>query len=493
MKDDNFDLVLAIPCDHIKVKKNIISGAESSFEKYSDDPIIFERKMLENRNTIYDNKSNLLKYAKVFCEEIKKHSEYEMVYNDISSKSSSITTTKKPLTFGQVIIYEDVIDNKFIPYCCYNFFAVLSELTITVRKEYGKYGHHTFHIVYLVVPDINYHDLTLLMDQSHELWCNIGGNIDDHLVFSEYLRNEGYNSLGKIYRIIFSDMNQFEAIKDDETKLFNILAAEEYKNKEDYTHQIELSENTDEYIYSSHGKNRKFIFAKKEKFYDDYNMYSSYKAYASLYSYYYIINEENNDLFHKRIESNIENENFSSEANILFVLENEIFKITVCLVSNIEINEQINNPDMVEIQNMFGNFINTRPLFEKLNYRYLGAQKEADFIYKQFRIDDILDDYDCKRELLRNYCEVTTSVISNKNSKILNCIGLIFAFIAGWDRLAFISKLVFDETHMVTWDYDLIIPVIVSILIIVILIRNIQPIKMIKRFFKSLTTKKPSA
>jgi hypothetical protein len=262
------------------------------------------------------------------------------------------------------------------------------------------------------------------------------------------------------------------------------LAAEEYKSRDEFTHQIQLSDNKDEYIFSSQGKTKNFTFAKKEKFFDDYNMYSSYSAYASLYSYYYIINEENNDLFHKRIEPNEENENFSAEANILFVLENEIFKITVCSVSSIEINEQINNPDMVEIQNMFKNFINTRPLFEKLNYRYLGAQKEADFIYKQFRIDDILDDYDSKRGLLKDYCEVTTAVISNMNSKILNCIGLIFAFIAGWDSLAFISKVLFDDEHVITWNHELIIPIIVSIVVIIILIINIQPIKYIQRLIK---------
>jgi hypothetical protein len=484
MKEDNFDLVLAIPCNCINGKNAFSSIAEPSLAHYSDDPLKINDTEWESKNRVHDNKSNILRLAHVFCDEIKKHGEYELVFNDIATKSSSITSVRKPLAIGQVIIYEDVIDDKFIPYCCYNFFAAISELSITVRKEFQKDDNHTFYIAYLVVPDITYHDLTLLMDQSHELWCNIGGNVNDHTIFSTYLHNVGYNPLGKIYRIVFSDMHQFEAIQDDEAKLFNILAAEEYKSREEYTHQIQLSEDTDEYIFSSQGKTKNFIFAKKEKFFDDYNMYSSYSAYASLYSYYYIINEEDNDLFHKRIEPNEENENFSAEANILFVLENEIFKITVCSVSSIEINEQINNPDMVEIQNMFKNFINTRPLFEKLNYRYLGAQKEADFIYKQFRIGDILDDYDSKRGLLKDYCEVTTAVISNMNSKILNCIGLIFAFIAGWDSLAFISKVLFDDEHVIVWNHELIVPIIVSVVVIVILAINIQPIKYIQRLIK---------
>jgi hypothetical protein len=484
MKEDNFDLVLAIPCNYIKGKRDFSSIAEPSLVNYSDDPLKIDDKEWESKNLVHDNKSNILRLAHVFCDEIKKHGEYELVFNDISTKSSSITSERKPLAIGQVIIYEDVIDDKFIPCCCYNFFAVISELSITVRREFKKNDNHTFYIVYLVVPDINFHDLTLIMDQSHELWCNIGGNVNDHTIFSTYLHSEGYNTLGKIYRIVFSDMHQYDAIQDDEAKLFNILAAEEYKNREEYTHQIQLSENNNEYIYSSQGKTKNFTFAKKEKFFDDYNMYSSYMAYASLYSYYYIINEEDNDLFQNRIEPNEENENFSAEANILFVLENEIFKITVCCVSSMEINEQINNPNMVEIQNMFKNFINTRPLFEKLNYRYLGAQKEADFIYKQFRIDDILNDYDSKRGLLKDYCEVATAVISNMNSKILNCIGLIFTFIAGWDRLAFISKVLFGNEHTITWDHELIIPIIVCIVVIIILIKNIQPVRYIKKLFK---------
>jgi hypothetical protein len=189
-------------------------------------------------------------------------------------------------------------------------------------------------------------------------------------------------------------------------------------------------------------------------------------------------------LFYKRITPDANNENFSSEANILFVLETEIFKITACFVSSMEINEQINDPDMSEIQNMFRHFINTRPLFEKLNYRYLGAQKEADFIYKQFRISDMLTDYDRKRELLKNYCEVTTSIISNRNSKILNCIGLIFAFIAGWDRLSFISRILFDNESTVIWNYELVIPIIVCLVMIGIIIKTIQPIKYVKKWLK---------
>jgi hypothetical protein len=310
------------------------------------------------------------------------------------------------------------------------------------------------------------------------------GNIDSRTYFKDYLNDTfGYKYFGKIYHIIFSDSNQFEAIKDDKLKLFNILSAEEYKDKEEYKHQIELSENTNEYMYSSKGNTRDFVLTKKEKFFDDYNMYSSYKAYAALYSYYYVINEEDKDIFIKRISPGINNANFSSEGNILFVLETELFKITACLVSSMEINEQINNPNMVEIQNMFRHFINTRPLFEKLNYRYLGAQMEADFINNQFRISDMLEDYDRKRELLKNYCEVTTSITSNRNSKILSGMGLIFTLIAGWERLSLLSRILFGEHH-IEWNNELIIPIIVTLLIIVILIKNLQLVKYIKRFFK---------
>jgi len=488
MKDDNFDLILAIPCDTLKGEV-IGPKAEILSEIFNDNFLEYKKNelgiKLEIKNAVYDNKSNLPENAHIFCEQIKEHSNYELIFND---EINNITTERNPLTFGQVILYEDEKNKRFIPICCYNFFAVLSKLSVKKLsdKRDSYFDNHTFNIIYFVVPDINYHDMTLLMDQSHELWCNIGGNIDDKIVFKDYLKNTfGYKYFGKIYHIIFSDSNQFEAIKNEKLKLFNILAAEEYKNKDDFSHQIELSENTDEYMYSSQGKTNDLTLIKKEKFFDDYNMYSSYRAYASIYSYYYIINEKDKDLFYKRISPDINNENFSSEGNILFILETEIFKITACLVSSMDINEQINNPDMVEIQNMFRHFINTRPLFEKLNYRYLGAQKEADFIYKQFRISDMIADYDRKRELLKNYCEVASSITLNKHSRILNWIGLIFALIAGWDRLVLLSKVFFDDEYVIKWDYELIIPLIVCLLIIVVLIINIQPVKHIKRLFKN--------
>jgi len=486
VKNDNFDLVLAIPCASIKENANT-TEAESFLEIFSDSPLKYKGNKLKIKNADYDNKSNLLEYASIFCDQIEEHRNYELIFND---ESTIIDPKRKPLSFGQVILYEDKkTDDNVLPICCYNFFAVLSELSI--KKSPNKklffirdstFDNHTFNIIYFVVPDINYHDLTLMMDQSHELECNIMGGINTENFVGDYLRNTfGYKYFGKIYHIIFSDLNQFKEL--NKVKLYNILAAEEYKDEERYSHQIKLSENTDEYIYSSKRNTRKFKLSKKEKFFDDYNMYSSYNAYASLYSYYYIINEEDKDLFYKRISPDVNNENFSSEGNILFVLETEIFKITACLVSSMEINEQIKNPDMVEIQNMFKHFINTRPLFEKLNYRYLGAQKEADFINKQFRINEMFADYDRKRELLRNYCEVTTSIILNRNSKILNWLGVIFALIAGWDTLALFSKILFDE-HKIEWDNALIIPFFVCLVIIGILIKNIQPVKIIKKLLK---------
>jgi len=485
MEKDNFDLVLAIPCARIKEKANA-PKAEAFLETFNDSHLKYKGNDFDIKNANYDNKSNLSKYANIFCEQIEEHRNYELIFND---ESTIIEPKRKPLAFGRVILYEDKKTDDILPICCYNFFAVLSELSIkkshkklfSLKKD-SPFDNHTFNIIYFVVPDINYHDLTLMMDQSHELECNIMGDTITENFVDDYLRNTfGYKYFGKIYHIIFSDLDQFKEL--NKVKLFNILAAEEYKDEEKYSHQIKLSEDTNEYIYSSKRSTRKFKLSKKEKFFDDYNMYSSYMAYASLYSYYYIIKEEDKDLFYKRISPDPNNENFSSEGNILFILETEIFKITACLVSSMEINGQINNPDMVEIQNMFKHFINTRPLFEKLNYRYLGAQKEADFINKQFRINEMLADYDRNRELLKNYCEVTSTIILNRNSKILNWIGIIFALIAGWDTLALFSRILFDE-HKIEWDNKLIIPIIVCLFIIGIIIKNIQPVKFIKNILK---------
>jgi hypothetical protein len=504
MKDDNFDLILAIPCKSVKTKQDrsksfSLSPASKVLSylgglcdsplkyrmKYNNGKIIKDKdgkeivKDLIVKNAAGKEKINLLKGSVAFCRQIKKHGKYELVYND---ESGNLKTERKPLLFGQVILYKDDINSRFNPECSYNFFAVISELSV---KGESFSENNAVYIIYFVVPDINYHDLTLLMDQSHDLWCNIKGNIDSNTIFTDYLEDIGYKYLGKIYRIVFSDINQFKAItRDDNTKLFNILATEVIKEEDGYSHQIELSENSNEYVFSRQGNVEDITLIKKEKFFDDYNMYSSYRAYASIYSYYYIINEEDKDSFYKRMMPDENNENFSSGANILFVLETEIFKIGACLVASDKINQQININDMAEVQKMFKHFISMRPLFEKVNYRYLGAQKEADFIYKQFRIGDILADYDRKRELLKNYCEVTNSISLNKNSKILNCIGIIFTFIAGWDRLSAVSKILFDNENTVIWNEELIIPAVFSLIIIVIIIKIIVPVKYFKRLFK---------
>lgn len=485
--DDNFDLVLAIPCKHLKEKRNrsrsnLNSIASSSLEKFSDGRLLkCGEKEMEIKNFDYDNKKNLEKNARIFCEQIEEHGKYELVYNDDSGK---IETKRTPLVYGQVIIYKDEKNDDYIPECCYNFFAVLSKLTL------GKASSEkdAFNLIYFVIPNINYHDLTLLMDQSHEIWCNIGGKYygETEGFFKTYLTAIGYKYLGKIYRIVFSDLHQFEMItKDNKSKLFNILASEEYKNEDEFCHQIELSESTDEYSFSYQGDTNDVNLTKKERFFDDYTMYSSYNAYASIYSYYYVIKEKDKDSFYKRIAPDTNNANFSSEANILFVLETEISKITASIVLSEEINEQIDNADMVEIQKMFKSFIKARPLFEKLNYCYLGAQKEADFIYKQFRISDVLADYDRKRELLKSYSEVTSSITANKNAKILNCIGILFTFIGGWDLLSSISKILFDNEKTVVWNEGLIIPVIGSLIIIGIILKISDPVKPLKRFLKN--------
>jgi hypothetical protein len=500
--NDNFDLVLAIPCETVKSRKrkpgnilDISAIAPSYLADIADDKSSCLKEIaasylqasggrtvkcgeteLAIKNAAYDNTSNLMELAEIFCKQIEDHGKYELISND------KIRTKRAPLLFGQVILYKDEKNDEYRPECCYNFFCAASEATI--NKD------NAFTIIYFVVPDINYNDLTLLIDQSYELWCNIKGNAEDSRIFlTDYLDGIGYKYFGKIYRIVFSDVNQFKTITEDEggkTKLFNILASETYKSKEQYCHQLELSENTDEYSFSCQGNTADVSVIKREKFFDGYSMYSSYKAYASIYSYYYIINEEGKDIFRKRIAPDKDNENFSSEANILFVLETELFKISAGLALSRKINEQINNPNMREIQEMFRSFINTRPLFEKLTYCYLGAQKEADFIYKQFRIDDILTDYTRKRELLKSYSEVTTSITENNNSKLLNCIVVLFTLITGFDRLSNISHVIFDKEKTITWDIDYILPTIVSLIIIGIIIKIIDPLKHFKKLIKSL-------
>lgn len=501
MKTDTFDLVLAIPCavSH-KSKKNIrkhvragklLHDVESRFkniirklplsdqdkEKYYDyfdkkyksilskpfplrskrekDDLLILATGLASLEELKDDKLHLLHYAKVFCKQLEEHSNYELIFND---NNSNIKTERTPILFGQALLYDDDKNSKFEQICSYNFFCVLSELTIDKDKSFKN---DAFNIIYFVVPNIGYDDLTLLMDQSHEIWCDIPGfNAEAivldtykqrqseklgqgepyHLILTDFLASIGYSYFGKMYRIVFSDEKQFELIKDT-NKIFNLMASEYFADSDCTDHQITLSETNSEYTLHRKNHSTQFKLARKEKFFEDFNMYTSYKAYASLYSYYYIISEaESKPDFWHRISPDANNQDFSSEANILFILETEIFKITACLVLSKDINEQMKFPDMGEIEIMFKRFISTKPLFEKLQYRYLGAQKEADFIFKQFQIDGIFAEYDKSKDLLKNYAEVANSIRANKNSKILNFIGVIFTFMAGYGFLDSIQK-----------------------------------------------------
>jgi hypothetical protein len=490
--NDNFDLVLAIPCMPIDDKKGKIKNTpksslepESFLKGFSDDPITYNEKQLMIKNVIYDNKSNLFDLANIFCNQIEEHGNKELVLND---EYDNIKTEKKPLVCGQVILYEDEKVEDFSPECCYNFFCVHSELTL---NRADPLICDVFYIIYFVVPDISYQDLTLLMDQAHKLWCVIERKIEQHTFLADFLKNNGYKYLGKIYRIIFSDRNQFKMItegekgKDGKIRLYNILASETYKDKNDNPHQIKLSENTNDYLLSCKGEKYGIKLDQKERFFDDYTMYDSYQAYASLYSYYYIINEENKENFYNRIAPDPAAEDFSSEANILFVLETEIFKITACLVLSKRITEQMEKPNVLEIQKMFRNFIITRPLFEKLNYRYLGAQKEANFIYKQFRIDDIMADYDKKRELLKSYNEVTSSISVRRNSRILNSIGLLFTFMSGYKYILTIISAISQKS----FDTDIIIQTVIIIVMGGIMIKFIRPINVLKNLARKIKRK----
>ena len=153
------------------------------------------------------------------------------------------------------------------------FFCVLSELTIDKGESFKN---DAFNIIYFVVPDITYDDLTLLMDQSHEVLCKIyGTSIDSlildkynqpaieqleetgacHVMLSDYLVSIGYVNLGKIYRIIFSDEKKFDLIKNDNEKFLNLLASEDYKDPEtECAHLLALSETDTE--HELHHNNR---------------------------------------------------------------------------------------------------------------------------------------------------------------------------------------------------------------------------------------------
>jgi hypothetical protein len=124
-------------------------------------------------------------------------------------------------------------------------------------------------------------------------------------------------------------------------------------------------------------------------------------------------------------------------------------------------------------------------LFERLNYRYLGAQKEANFIYKQFRIDDIMADYDKKRELLKIYNEVTSSISVRRNSRILNSIGLLFTFMFGYKYILTIIS----TTSQKSFDTDIIIQTVIIIVMGGIMIKFIRPINALKNLARNIKRK----
>lgn len=136
---------------------------------------------------------------------------------------------------------------------------------MTIDKD-ESFKNDAFNIIYFVVPNITYDDLTLLMDQSHEVLCKIyGTSIDSlildkynqpaieqpketgayHVLLSDYLASIGYVSFRKIYRIIFSDEKKFDLIKNDNEKFLNLLASKDYKDPEtEYAHRLALSRQT---------------------------------------------------------------------------------------------------------------------------------------------------------------------------------------------------------------------------------------------------------
>lgn len=219
-----------------------------------------------------DDNMHLLHYAKVFCKQLEEHSNYELIFND---NNSNIKTERTPILFGQARLYDDDKNSKFEQICSYNFFCVLSELTIDKDKSFKN---DAFNIIYFVVPNIGYDDLTLLMDQSHEIWCDIpvfdaksmvldtykqrqaeklGKGEPYHLILTDFFASIGYSYFGKMYRIVFSDEKQFELIKDS-NKIFNLMASEYFADSDCTDHQITLSETNSE--YTLHRKNHSTPF-----------------------------------------------------------------------------------------------------------------------------------------------------------------------------------------------------------------------------------------
>jgi hypothetical protein len=89
-------------------------------------------------------------------------------------------------------------------------------------------------------------------------------------------------------------------------------------------------------------------------------------------------------------------------------------------------------------------------------------------VQKQFRIGDIIADYDNKRELLRNYSEVSNSIRAFKNSKIIQFVGVMFAFISGFSLLVQLSVIFFIDKQNLFWKNDYIIPLAVFVIISII-------------------------
>ena len=292
-------------------------------------------------------------------------------------------------------------------------------------------------------------------------------------MLTDCLASIGYVSLGKIYRIIFSDAERFGIIRNDNEKLLYLMASEYFTEHErECAHRLALPTTDTQYELhqGDRSRPRQFTLAKTEKFFEDFSMYKSYRAFASLYSYYYVIMEDEKKNFRQRILPDECHQDFSSEANILFVLETELFKVTACLAMSRDINEQMKYPDMHEIKAMFRRFISTKPLFEKLHYRYLGAQKEADFIFKQFQIGNILAEYDKSKEVLRNYAEVATAISTSRSSKVLAFIGTVFTFMTVCDKLDIVPGVIASMKKIKETIFAHPVPTVVLAIIILMFI-----------------------
>lgn len=273
-----------------------------------------------------------------------------------------------------------------------------NKIILGEETGYGVVMSHlptNMHILTLIIPDCK---------QSTTL-------IEDH-TSANYLKIKRRNERYSDYKNIYDYLKEYGLWACGDSKVLLYLSNKPEKDNEFYGMMYGEAYNSFTVKYNIDNNDIKNICKDNKAIYDYYQAYLSNKTIVFI-----------PNVFNVNISERIE-----TLSTYSFIAQLVIFQNTALARVNIKTSlllEGDGEANFDEVLSLYSQFGKTVRFWEKQNYKYQGAQNEADIITKAFENNELKQSYMENRKFLQQIVDLKAAQIESRNGFIINVVAII--------------------------------------------------------------------